>query len=460
MSAGARRRFGLGILANGFARLNTTIIQLAGLPLFLAFWGTELYGEWLILTTIPVYLMLSDVGFSAVAQNEMAIQASSGDTDKALKVFHAAFLFIGAIFIVVSLLIVTALWYLPFENWLNLSRLQHFAAWSVLVWFMVKLAASQFTALLVGVFRSAGHYPRAILLNNIVMAGQFLITAAALYLGMAPVGVAALEAAGTILAMVGFWIAAKRLAPWLGFSGMAGAVSEIRRLIRPSFAFFGYSLSFALTLQGSTTMIGVLLGPEAIVVFNTIRTLTRVPQQAVEMICNSVWAEFSLAHGAGDTAMMRRLHRQAIGLNVWSVAFICLLLVLFGKPVYEVWTRGEVAWHATLFAGMLLVVVVNMFHFASAISLVAVNRHEPLSIAFLVSAIASLAMAVPLIQAFGLTGMAFALIADGIVRFIVSARAVRGLIDDRLADIVRYVLIGFWPGLINMAKSSWSRWRP
>ena len=105
--------------------------------------------------------------------------------------------------------------------------------------------------------------------------------------------------------------------------------------------------------------------------------------------------------------MMRRLHRQAIGLNIWSVSFICVLLVLFGQPVYALWTRGAVEWDVALFAGMLLVVVVNTFHFASAISLVAVNRHEPLSIAFLLSAIASLAAAVPLVQSFGIVGMAF-----------------------------------------------------
>ncbi|MDA0342239.1 MAG: hypothetical protein O3B74_11655, partial [Proteobacteria bacterium] len=186
MSSGAGRRFGLSILANGFARVNTTLMHLIGLPLFLAFWGTDLYGEWLILTTIPTYLMLSDVGFSGVAQNEMSIRASGDDPAGALKVFQAALVFLVVIFVAGSSMVALTLWFLPFEQWLNLSKLSHTSAWIVLAWFLVKLAANQITGLVLGIFRAQGVNARGLTLYNFALMGQYGVMLAALVLGVSP----------------------------------------------------------------------------------------------------------------------------------------------------------------------------------------------------------------------------------------------------------------------------------
>jgi len=438
------RRFGLAILANGFARINTTVIQLAGLPLYLAFWGSELYGEWLILTTIPAYLTLSDVGFTSVAQNAMSIRASAGDRDGALRAFQAAFLFVFLIFCLGSAVVAGLVWLIPFEDWLNLSRLDHAAAWLVLVWFLVKLAAVQFTGLFMGIFRAVGQNPRGVLYFNIALFSQFVLMAAGLAAGFGAVGVAALEALGSVVALIVFWVLGKRYWPWLAFGRFTELREEIHTLLRPSFGMFGCTLSFALTLQGSTTLVGVLLGPQAVVLFNTVRTLTRVPQQAVETISNAVWPEFSLAYGAGDADAMRRLYRQAIGLNIWCMGLICLALLAFGQPVYEIWTRVAITWDNTLFVAMLAVVAVNALHFGSTVSLFAINRHERIAVWFVAAAVLSLALAVPLAETFGVVGVAMALVVDGVVRLMATMRGVRGIIDDTVGEVVRYLFIDFW----------------
>jgi hypothetical protein len=150
VTASANRRFRLNILANGFARFNTTLVQLVGVPLFLLFWGIDLYGEWLLLTTIPVYLMLADLGVNAVAQNDMSIQASAGNREGALRVFQAVLVFLLLIFVLGASLVALALWFLPFEKWLNFSILDHQAAWLTLTWMLVKLAAYQVLGLVLG----------------------------------------------------------------------------------------------------------------------------------------------------------------------------------------------------------------------------------------------------------------------------------------------------------------------
>ena len=61
------RRLRNGFGANAYGQLVVIIIQLAGVPILLHAWGTQLYGEWLILAAIPTYLSMTDLGFSQSA---------------------------------------------------------------------------------------------------------------------------------------------------------------------------------------------------------------------------------------------------------------------------------------------------------------------------------------------------------------------------------------------------------
>ena len=72
-----KRRLFLSFISNWVSRLSNTIIQLIQVPVFLHFWSLPLYGEWLLVNSIPTYLSFSTTGFGTVAGNEMTIVASS-----------------------------------------------------------------------------------------------------------------------------------------------------------------------------------------------------------------------------------------------------------------------------------------------------------------------------------------------------------------------------------------------
>jgi len=57
-------------------------------------------------------------------------------------------------------------------------------------------------------------------------------------------------------------------------------------------------------------VVATMLGPTSVVVFSTVRTLTRLGLQAMEMINSTVWPEISVAYGADDRSLVRKLHRE------------------------------------------------------------------------------------------------------------------------------------------------------
>src|SRR5271170_1745805 len=91
-----QRRLIAGFGANTFSRLSTTLTQIFSVPIFLSHWGVHLYGEWILLNTIPSYLGLSDVGFGSVAGNEMTL---------------------------LGLLLIATVWLLPLGAWLHMHAI-------------------------------------------------------------------------------------------------------------------------------------------------------------------------------------------------------------------------------------------------------------------------------------------------------------------------------------------------
>src|ERR1700712_5296595 len=89
MDKATRSRLILGFISNWVSKLANTVVQLVQVPVFLHFWSVPLYGEWMIVNSVPAYLAFSNIGFGSVAGNEMTMMTGRGDRDGALRVFQS-----------------------------------------------------------------------------------------------------------------------------------------------------------------------------------------------------------------------------------------------------------------------------------------------------------------------------------------------------------------------------------
>src|SRR5260370_8636696 len=117
-----------GRLIRGFGAMAlfpvvTAIMQIVSVPVFLHFWGVKLYGEWLILSAIPTYLILSDMGFGSVAGNDMTMRVAAGDRDGALETFQSTWVLITVTSLLLEMAMLGVIWLLPLTRWLNLSSI-------------------------------------------------------------------------------------------------------------------------------------------------------------------------------------------------------------------------------------------------------------------------------------------------------------------------------------------------
>src|SRR5258707_8547227 len=127
------RRVSRGLGATALGPLVTAIIQLGTVPLLLHAWGAAKYGDWLLLSAIPNYLNLSNMGFGDASASDMTVRVAAGDRRSALETFQSSWVLLTLVSAAALFLASGDVWWIPWARWLNLSSLSNRQAAEVVI---------------------------------------------------------------------------------------------------------------------------------------------------------------------------------------------------------------------------------------------------------------------------------------------------------------------------------------
>lgn len=391
-----RQRILHGLGANAFGQLITVIVQLAGVPILLHAWGVQLYGEWLILFAIPAYLSMTDLGFTQSAANDMTARVARGDRAGALAVFQSLCVLVYGMAGLGMVLTAAVVPWLPLADWLNFQAMDTRAA----QWVLWLLAAQVLVALADGLtyagFRANGEYALHFGLNSVVRLLQFSSIWVAALAGLGPLAAAGAFFTIRAVATAGLtWLLLRRHG-WLRFGIAHASWIELRPLIKPSLANLTIPLAQGLNIQGMVLVVGAFLGPNSVVLFTALRTMSRLPLQLVLSISHATQPELEMARGVSDTRLLKTLYINALGATFLLASLTALVLAVSGDWILAAWTRDKVQMNDVLFLLLLAASVCGVFwygalgvlkamqvHLSSAITLVLCSAGAVLASAWL-----------------------------------------------------------------------------
>jgi O-antigen/teichoic acid export membrane protein len=407
------RRVTLGALANVLSQVLNSGGQMLVVPVLLAGWGKQLYGEWLALSAAAASLAVLDLGMQSYVVNRLNQCHALGSKEDYARILQSGILFSAAVANIAALAIAPALWLFPLERWLKLSEETHAqAAWiGVLIVLQVLYAIPY--GLLNGVYRSIDEYPRGQMINN----GRLLLslagTVAAVWLGGGPSSVAAAQVAALVVAG-GFIVwDIKRRHPEIPLGFRLGEFRLAFSFIAPSASFLGIQMVAALVVQGSTLLVNGLFGAALLVSFSTSRTLSNLIRQVGATIQNAVWPEFTALEAQQRIGELQRVHMLTSKIVMLSATCAAVYVMVYGDVILRFWTRGQVAYDAWLMTGFMLLTASRSMWLTSSILLSATNRQKTVFAATLACAGVGLPLGYALSFRFGLTGLVLGLaIAD------------------------------------------------
>ncbi len=407
----------INILKNSFATTLSkgvrVIEQLFLVPFFISAWGPEYYGEWLTLTIIPSVLAFSDLGFGTAAANTFVLRYASGNRQEAANIAKSGFWIISLLIglsIIISFITLIILYYFKvFEKSLIPSD-QAIIAVSLV---MAARLLSFYQQLYDAFFRSARKAAKSIHLAN---ARTFTTIT---------VGFIVLQTNGTIVAfsLATFGVSllfyplyiflAKRELQLKELKYAKIQKQDVRDALRKGFGYLLSPLWQSIYFQGTTFIIRIVLGPAAVAIFNTVRTLSRSVNQLYSIINSSIFPELQFEIGKGNWEKVRKLFRTSIAITMLLAIAGMLFLFFFGIWFYQIWTNKALDPPVTMWNIFIIGIGFNALWLTAGVIFRSVNQPYQFAIAGITASIISVGFTYIFSNLWGLTGAALgALILD------------------------------------------------
>ena len=402
-------------LASGWGKISTVLFRLIQIPVLLSFLGVEDYGRWLVLYSFPSWISLANLGFGSVASNEMSMASAAGNLNRARAVYSTTIALVSAIFIAGLVLVSGIVPFLPAESLLKLPAERHTEIVLVIIWFTISTLLTFFGEVYEARFRAARQAHMPLILYSfrpwLELLGMSIVLQFSHRFDYMAIAV--------MLTTVLYTLAMK----WLSYRAIREitfSTADIQKaLLKPLFkkglSFQAFPLGNALIFQGNILVVQLILGPVAVAIFGSVRTLVRSINQAFDLINQVMWPELSLLFGVGDYTKIARLHRIGVAASIGTSIFCVLCMALFGQPLYNVWTHNSIPLSQSLLLLFLLPIPFNALWFTSSVIHMASNQYEKLAVRYLVAMVLAIIGCGVLSQLFGIKGAAVSTLISDIV---------------------------------------------
>lgn len=435
------------ILKNGFATVINKGIKIAEqlllVPFFISAWGAAYYGEWLTLTIIPSIIGFSDLGFGTAASNSFILKYAANEKQEASNISKSGFLSVNIIVLVAMLISFLIIIILNYFKIFEKSIIPKQDAILAVVFLMIARVLGFYQPLNEAYFRAARKASFSINLLGLYSGINLVV---GLLVLICKQGIVIYAFTNLVIAIVFnifyTFMARKTLPIYKEYKGVV-LKSDIKSIFHKGFGFLLSPVWQAIFFQGTTFVVRIVLGPIAVTIFNTVRTLTRAVNQANAMIIASVLPELQYEIGAGDLVKARKIFR--IGLTViMIIAIIGVVFLYFGGPwFYEIWTRKALNPPSMMWNIFISGIVFNAIWWMSSDVLIATNRPYDFTIAGIIASILAVMASYFLSILFGLTGAAIGSLLLDVLLFIfvlprsckIIGQPLRSFFHDSIIDL-------------------------
>lgn len=364
--------------AEGLGQLLNIAIRLLLVPLFLSAWGTQSYGEWLILTAVAGWFSLADIGGQLYFINRMTETWTKRQLVDFQKVFSTGMFFFSA-FSAALMISAGLLIMLPdVPKWLGIeSTSTNIAQWVLLI-MCFRVLASLPSGLLLGVYRATGAQATSVMYGNLMLAIQLMASAAVLWWRGGMILMALTEVVGLLLvSLLAAFDLRRRMPDGVSlFSARAPDIKILKQAWAPSLHFLGIQLAMAIMIQGSVIVVAKAMGPFEVAVFSTMRTIANVVSRFLGMMSHSAWPEFTRLYSKHESKRLQGLFCTIFWVSTMAGVLYLALLQHFGAKLFNLWLNKQLPYDSlSMFLMGALVVFTNNWTLGGNL-LMATNRHK------------------------------------------------------------------------------------
>lgn len=319
------------------------LISLMLVPMTLGYVSSELYGIWMTLSSIIVWLGFLDVGFTLGLKNKLAEALALGDFQRGKSLVSTTYFMMVLIFIPLCVVLLIGLPYVNWAKFLNIKEMYNEEVTKVLyvlvVCFCLQMIVNVLTAVvsayqkvaLASVFPVIGNFLALLIIYVMTKTCPPSLVYLALAISVMPVVVV------VIASFILFHRKFREVAPNIRCIDKR----YIRDLWNLGFKFFFIQIQVVVLYQCTNILISNVSGPNDVTSYNIAYKYMSVAMMLYTIILSPLWPAFTDAYTKKDYGWMRNIYKKMTYIYYASVLLLIVMLIV-SPVIYRIWI-GEKA---------------------------------------------------------------------------------------------------------------------
>lgn len=318
------------------------LISLLLVPLTIGYVSAELYGVWLTLSSVMVWLHFFDIGFTQGLKNKLTESLAQGDFVKGKALVSTTYVMLALIFVPLGIVLQ---FIVPLVDWCSLLNINVVYSDQIVKAISVLCAVVCLQMVISVITSIVSAYQKVALSSLLTVIGQVFAFAVVIILTktVAPSLIAlaiALSAVPLLVMFVGSIYLFSSQFHEVSPSIWTFDKSMIKDLFNLGFKFFIINIQFIVLYQSTTILISYISSPLVVTSYGIAYSYLNLAMMAYQIITAPLWPAYTDAYTKKDYYWMRNTRKKMIKLFLLSTV-ACFIMVLVSPIAYKIWVGDK-----------------------------------------------------------------------------------------------------------------------
>lgn len=346
------------IIASLLIKGCSIMVSLLLVPLTLGYVSSEMYGIWLTLSSIMLWLNFFDVGFTLGLKNRLAEAIALEDWDKGKALVSTTYFMMIVIFVPLCLLLELLVPHIGWASFLNVdssynSDISH-ALYVLVACFCLQMIVNVLIAV-VAAFQKVALSMVFPVVGNIL--SLFVIVILTKCCPPSLVSLAfAISSMPIIVVVIASFILFKGVFKKVSPSFKSIDKKRIKDLFGLGVKFFLIQIQVVVFFQTTNILISNVSGPDDVTAYNIAYKYLSIGMMVYSIILNPLWPAFTDAYAKRDFAWMNGIYTKMK--RLYFVSALAIVVMMAVSPiVYSLWIgeRANISFVMTLAVGAYMI---------------------------------------------------------------------------------------------------------
>lgn len=336
------------------------LIQLLLVPLTLGYLSTELYGIWLTLSSILIWINFFDVGFTLGLKNKLAEAIAIGDLKRGKALVSTTYFMMIIIFVPLCIILELILPHINWSTFLNVNQIYNEQLVEVMqvlvICFCLQMIFNVISSILAACQKVALSSAFPVIGNFLALIAIYLLTK------FSQPSLLNLALAISYLPIIVYFISSI-----IFFSGKLKAIrpsfkaidtSLIKDILNLGVRFFIIQIQLIILYQSTNILISNIASPADVTSYNIAYKYLSIVIMVLNIVLAPLWPAFTDAYTKHDYTWMHSVYHRMMKL-FGLLCIVTIIMIIISPLIYNVWIgdKTNVPFKMTLCVAIYVIVL-------------------------------------------------------------------------------------------------------